>query len=365
MSLIRPVLERPVFIVGTGRSGTTLLQSILSAHPDLAIAPETHFMKRTSPHPAPDDFERFCSDYVRTVRFADLDITEVRWRELIAAHGEQTYETAFRSLLLAHLETTAKRRIGEKTPSNVVHVDRLLEWFPDARVLITRRDPRAVIASKLKAGWVRSTLSGPSLRSGLVHASRLAYVADAARQWRHVHGELVPRLLRDDRTMLVPYRDLVTEPEPVVRCVCEFIGEAFVPAMLEDRTDGSRTASAERVSSSPGGVSSTDFEQARRAHMAQSRRAISTASLDRWRDELSAVELAVIEGVCAPLLEPDGPAAMSSPGVRAAGRLAGRWLLGAAAAERRVRTSAGRLRAAAGVRSRFRRRHQARGATHR
>ena len=36
--------EPPVFIVGAGRSGTTLLRTLLSAHPRLAVTPETHFM---------------------------------------------------------------------------------------------------------------------------------------------------------------------------------------------------------------------------------------------------------------------------------------------------------------------------------
>src|SRR5881628_2752506 len=38
--------ERPIFVVGFGRSGTTLLQSLLGAHPRIAAPPEMHFARR-------------------------------------------------------------------------------------------------------------------------------------------------------------------------------------------------------------------------------------------------------------------------------------------------------------------------------
>ena len=39
-------ISRPVFIVGPGRSGTTLLRSLLSAHSRITVTPETHVLAR-------------------------------------------------------------------------------------------------------------------------------------------------------------------------------------------------------------------------------------------------------------------------------------------------------------------------------
>ena len=43
---LRVDLERPVLVCGIGRSGTSLLQSMLNAHHDLCFPPETHFFRR-------------------------------------------------------------------------------------------------------------------------------------------------------------------------------------------------------------------------------------------------------------------------------------------------------------------------------
>lgn len=57
-------LQRPAFIAGTGRSGSTLMRSLLSAHPRTCVSPETHYMARAEKwgfrdRNAPLDFDRY------------------------------------------------------------------------------------------------------------------------------------------------------------------------------------------------------------------------------------------------------------------------------------------------------------------
>lgn len=73
------------FLVGCPRSGTTLLQRLLDAHPDVAVAPETFFVerfwqRREEYGPLADDrcFERLLHDISAVPEFAEMDSTKLR-----------------------------------------------------------------------------------------------------------------------------------------------------------------------------------------------------------------------------------------------------------------------------------------------
>ncbi|NEQ53441.1 MAG: sulfotransferase, partial [Leptolyngbya sp. SIO3F4] len=72
--------ERPIFIVGMPRSGTTLLTTILSAHPRIAISPESHFLAYWVPKyqhlklENPNEFQQFWQVLSQSKRFSYFDI---------------------------------------------------------------------------------------------------------------------------------------------------------------------------------------------------------------------------------------------------------------------------------------------------
>ena len=311
--------EPPVFIVGVGRSGTTLLQSILSAHPRIAVTPETHFCAIAEQHAggpitqAPRDFEAVWHGYGANKRFADLGVAPERARAILERGGALTIRDAFAALLAAYGEAQGKPRVGEKTPGHWRHARTLLDWFPEARVLVTRRDPRAVVASKMKAPWAPSYMRfhGTALR----RLTRLHVVAAEARHWTRVYGQAMPELLRDPRAMMVPYEALVHDPEGLVREVCAFLGEAFHPAMLGDR-GGQREAYGPGTQAEWGGW--------REGHLEASRRPVSDASLEKWRADLTPREVATVEALAGETMERYGYDLTSTPAARrAARRLAG------------------------------------------
>lgn len=149
------LVKDPIFIMGPGRSGTTLVRSMLSAHSRIAITPETHFMQwvdqREDVRTAPNNFASFWSKYTAWVRFADLGVDAGRCLELIDLQGERNFENIFRAVLAAYMERTGKPRVGEKSPSHVRYIGTLLNWFPEARILVMLRDPELW----LLLNWVR------------------------------------------------------------------------------------------------------------------------------------------------------------------------------------------------------------------
>lgn len=257
-------LDRPVFVVGAPRSGTTLVQAALDRHPDLAVHPETHFLTRwLVDHPGlrrgePGAFERFWRAYSasRFFTWSGLDAETTR-RELTAV-GTPDAVTVFTGLLDAFRRARGAVRGGEKTPDHFAHVSTLLRWYPHARIVWLLRDPRAVAASLLdfEQDWATDDAE------------------EACRGWRHAATEL--RRWRDDpRVRVVRYERLVTAPRPGLRSLLDFIQLAWDPAVVDD----------------------TAAERGFRHGGYDPWGPIRAGGVDRWRQALPAPDLAIVESL--------------------------------------------------------------------
>ena len=151
-------LDRPIFVIGHPRSGTTLLASMLGRHPDVASTPETLYLLQGRFQLAPaiaagpeavaarihrTPLRRLARD--RTALEADL-----------AAAAPLTEAAVFRVLLASFARANGAARVVEKTPMHLRHVETILDWFPDARIVWILRDGRACAASLRKVPWASS-----------------------------------------------------------------------------------------------------------------------------------------------------------------------------------------------------------------
>lgn len=339
-----PVVEHPIFIVGAGRSGTTLLRSLLSAHSRIAIAPETHFMKRADEagglgkRGVLHDFDAFWNKYTSSLHFKDLGVGVDRCRALIGQQENQTCRGIFGALLAAYGERVGKPRVGEKTPGHVYFVGHLLEWFPDAQVLVLQRDPRAMVASQMHTPWVRDVLTPFSLRRGIFVGKRISEVARLSTDWARIYEQTVPAWQADPRVLTLSYETLVHDAEGEMQKVCEFIGETYEPTMLTSRT-------AETVPVPAGTTTQEDrWRDWRREHHAQTLRPVSADSLSKWKAELTPVEVAFIEGQCIRGMLAAGYTPTSPTLQRSLGLMSSRALMALAGAEAWARARAKRMR---------------------
>lgn len=323
--------EPPIFVVGAGRSGTTLVQSLLSAHPRLALTPETHFLAIWAQREA-DGFEAAWTHYLASRRFAELGVTPEGCRAILERGPERTPRAALAAILAAFGEARGRPRVGEKTPGHWRWVGELLEWFPDARVILTRRDPRAVAASKLGAPWAAQAMRLHG--TALSRVTRLHVLADEARAWLRLYEERASRLLGDPRVRLVTYEGLVADPDGETRAMCDFLGERFEPAMLTERSSGT-----------PGGVGLDPIWAAWRArHHEAARRPINGASVEKWRRTLAPREVAVMEAVAGEAMARMGYPLVSTPSERRAARRLARAATALGEGELAARTALGALR---------------------
>ena len=285
---------------------------------------------------APPDFEAFWRRYTGLVRFQDLGVDATRCRALIEGQGAPTYRAIFGALLAAYRERLGKRRVGEKSPRHVRYLAELLAWYPDARVVVLQRDPRAVVASQLRTPWSQAQVAPVSLGEGVFLKKRRHEVARYADVWRTVYGEVVPRWAADARVHVASYEGLVQDPEGALRTICDFIGEPFDEAMVTRRAEAGIPTPSAAMAGVP--------EDWRREHYASTLRPVSADALGKWKTELSAGEVAMVEGYCGEVMRAAGYVPQTSAAARAVGGARTSGHLAAGNAEAAVRSTASRAR---------------------
>jgi tetratricopeptide (TPR) repeat protein len=194
--------ERPIFVVGLIRSGTTLMEQLLSAHPEVSGAGELTYWIRNG--------------------YAALDATHQR------VDAENARRVATEYLRLLGQFAPEGRHVVDKMPTNYWMAGFIHACLPNARIVHMLRDPVDVALSI----WMTYLGKPPDYvndRNAIVHAIRLH--DRLQRHWQSV--------LPADRYMAVRYEDLTREPEPVMRRVLTFCDlewdEACIHPEKQDR----------------------------------------------------------------------------------------------------------------------------------
>lgn len=259
----------PFFLVGCPRSGTTLLQQMLDAHPRVAVAPETFFVNRQWARreewgDLSDDaaLDRWLDQFVASDEFSDTKLTPDDFRR-DARLADRNWPGQFAALLEAFRRSRGADAVGEKTPNHLFAMRQLEDWFPGCRFVHIVRDPRAVTASWRHVPWTTRLRVGD---------------ADVWRQYAAAARRTPPR--SQGSLFTVHYEALVASPEKVLRDVCAFLALDFDTAML-------RHHEQEIV-----GV-----DLAREPWKQAAAGPVSGEATGRWREELSAAEVRDIEAV--------------------------------------------------------------------
>jgi hypothetical protein len=205
-------------VVGVGRSGTTLLRLMLDAHPQLAIPAETHFI--------PGLIEA-ARDRATTDQLAELIIGARNWGDFNLDAGDLVERVGalerpdaggvVRAFFELYAERAGKPRWGDKTPIYVTSMTAIGAALDEARFVHLIRDGRDVALSRRRRG----------MGAGKP-------IADTAQRWRRriERARADARRLRG-RYLELRFEDLVADPEPSLRRVCELVELDYDLAMLD------------------------------------------------------------------------------------------------------------------------------------
>ncbi|HET6534205.1 MAG TPA: sulfotransferase [Actinoplanes sp.] len=190
-------MDRPIFLVGCQRSGTTMLRLVLDSHSRISCGPETRFL--------PDLRRIVHADWERLARFG---FPREDWLRRIAEF--------FGGVHADYAAGRGKARWADKTPLYALSVDFVAEVFPDAQIVHVIRDGRDVVVSHRKRFGYWSAVKCVVKWPRYIRAARASGARLPSAQYHEVR-----------------YEAAVADPDKTLRSLFEFLGEPWEEGVLE------------------------------------------------------------------------------------------------------------------------------------
>jgi len=197
------IADRPVFIVGAPRSGTSWVQRILLSDPGIRGGQESHFfnvfgsvLQAFDKHQTLGRNVGLPSYWNQSELFEEM---RTMWRKTVAPVIEPR---------------PGARLLVEKTPDHAMVLNEIRELFPDAKVIHVVRDSRAVTASLLAAGKTWGSRWAPK------------NARDAAVLWYRYNRSALSarRSLRSGQYLMIHYEDLLNDGPAEIKRLFDFVG---------------------------------------------------------------------------------------------------------------------------------------------
>lgn len=238
--------------MGLPRSGSTLLNNILSNRSDLISFGEIHYL-----HPFRKDFRHFIKKYIGKIE-SDNDIIKLVnhifsddsrsglggtfWRSRLLKknilkkqeiikniiNSDMSLEAIFKVLIYAVLEGTDYKLCSIKFPVYINHIPELIRWFPNSKIIHLTRDPRAIAVSKANdsRGVNRLKNNFPYLTETI--NKLISLFISIQYIWSSL---LHQKYLGLSNYKLIKYEDLILQPDFLIKSLCEFIEIDYHPSM--------------------------------------------------------------------------------------------------------------------------------------
>jgi hypothetical protein len=232
------VTTSPIILLGTQRSGTTLLCKILNSHPKIFIQNEFNV-----------------HDVFENTDACDIE-TKIK-RQIEIEQGKSVDEI---------LKQDNKWFWGIKDPSLTYHLEGLTKAFPESKFIIVVRDGRGVVNSYIKNKWGLGT----NAYSG-------------AQRWEkeiNIQNEYIKS--NSHLCLKVNYESLVNNAQATLREICAFLEIEFSEEMLSFH--------AKKANFSPNKQNEN------------TNRELDVNIMEKWRDELSIRQIEVVEAVAGKIL---------------------------------------------------------------
>jgi hypothetical protein len=246
---VKSKIRRRIFLVGCPRSGTTLLQTLIAAHPDITSFPETQFFSTTfgySVHRSAKNWTQevktrlryFVDRYPvklgfashagrrRTIRFLnDIGCPQLKrllpmlW--FLPKWNAESFVT-----ILDTLATEEGRTIWlEKSPNHLYHIETIEKYVPDVLFIHMLRNGADVVASLYDAAR-----KYPDKQWGRNYGDINQCIA----QW-NAAVQVTQKYLSNERHLVVTYERFLVAQRQVLDEICRFVGVDFDEAMLVER----------------------------------------------------------------------------------------------------------------------------------
>jgi hypothetical protein len=264
------------FIVGTARSGTTMLQQILDSNPNLILPIESKFIIHLKKIYAKENnwthnkINALLDDLYKERHFKqywELNRADLKNKIDEIPKGELSFALICKLIYISYPSIYPKEKInliGDKNPIYAIYIDLLKEIFPDAKFIHIIRDYR------------------PNALS-----NSLAFVGKSipffAAQWK-LHNQLIEKqkAISPASFYTIQYENIVNEPEKYVKEICEFLEIEYNSAMLDFYIQTNKSYKDKGIEG---------FERFHQGVL----KPISATDIDSWKQKISAEQIETIE----------------------------------------------------------------------
>jgi hypothetical protein len=277
--------ERRIFFVcGAPKSGTTWLQRVLDAHPEVMCSGEGHFVDR---------FMMPLADLVRDYNRQQAQVAErvYEGRPYYQPVEQALFDRLARVFIVDRLHARgpgpAVRWVGDKTPRYALGLGSLMRIFPDARFVNIIRDPRDAAMSRLfhagRAGMPDALEPGS--------ARQIEITRVGAQDWTRNVQPIADFMTGNPGHMhSLRYEDLHADPVATMASLFDFLD------VSADRTLLDRLARE----------TSFEAQSGRKAGVENPESFLRKGVVGDWRGRLHPMAVAVVEEVCGPLMRANG-----------------------------------------------------------
>ena len=233
----------PIFIVGTPRSGTTLLAKVLGNHSNIFMPGETHFFDDilsnknilgdpTNCNGMNSIIKRLSTLYIRYNEPEDqkrVDKILFNNRKLLNNFKEKcsNYKDIYFYFMVYQANYHNKKRWGNNVPRDIFNVDKIIDFFPNAKIIVCVRDVRDFLSS-YKDRWKVVPFEHSNRVRAIYHPilTSLLWLSSI---------KLIPKIqtkINKKNLKIIKYENFVLNPEKTIKDVCLFIDEKFEKQML-------------------------------------------------------------------------------------------------------------------------------------
>ena len=200
----------PVFIIGVYRSGTTMLRYMMDSHSRFCCPPESDFVLPVT---------ELLDDQRAIQSLNDMGFDE--------AHVLSKLRETISYFFLNYAKSVQKERWVDKTPSYINCLDKIKKVFPDAKFLMIYRHGLDQAHSMTRGG----TYMRPVLEEFCEGQQDLRL--GATRYWaKQVNKMMDFEKQHPEDCFRLHYESLCDQPEPILKQMFDFLGEAFEPEIL-------------------------------------------------------------------------------------------------------------------------------------
>ena len=217
--------------MGAARSGTTLLQYMLRSHPDISLpTAESHFFipfyhkrKQFGDLGKLENVQHLLTEIYQTRQvFFDSDVHGIKFNASALAqtfHQQKltTLPEIIDGIFQLNAEAEGKKRWGDKTPYYILHLDTILEMFPDAQIIHLIRDGRDCALSMLERKWDLQIFN----------------TYHAAYTWnKYVAAGKTFGFHPPESYFEIRYEDILKQPETFIKRLCDFLKIEFNDSVI-------------------------------------------------------------------------------------------------------------------------------------